>query len=132
MVYHKLLRAAPRVERSAMGGTTNVSSRLRFGALSIWVGLGTPIIIIGAVLLLSWVFSWIEKPFTPNSPHADLFFWLSAGIRNFERLGYLIGFCLGVTAMFRRGDRRWLGFIGACLSVLLWYGVPIHLVSFFF
>jgi hypothetical protein len=104
-----------------MGGTTNVSSRLGFGALSIWIGVGAPIISFGAVLLLSWAFSWIERPFTPNSPHADLYFSLLAGLRNFERLGYLIGFSLGVVAIFRQGDRRWLGFIGACLSVLLWY-----------
>lgn len=100
----------------------------KLGGLSIWVGLGAPIATIIGVISLSWVFSWIEKPFTPNSPHADLFFLLLAGLRNFEKLAYLIGFSLGVAAMLREGDRRWLGFIGACLSVLLWYGETlVHL-----
>jgi len=45
--------------------------------------------------------------------------WLGEGINYFERFGHFIGFCLGVAAIFRRGDRPWLGFIGACLNVLL-------------
>jgi hypothetical protein len=65
------------------------------------------------------VASWIEKPFSLNSPHADVVIGIATGIRYFEKLGYVIGFCLGVAAMFRRGDRRWLGFVGVCLNVLL-------------
>jgi hypothetical protein len=102
-----------------MSETTNVLPRRRFGALSIWVALGSFIISFAATVLLFWVASWIERPLSLNSPHADVVLWLNAGIKYFEGFTYLIGFCLGVAAMFRRGDRRWLGFFGACLNVLL-------------
>jgi hypothetical protein len=103
-----------------MSDSTNVLSKRRFGPLSIWVALGSSIISFGATVLLFWVAaSWMERPFSLNSPHADVVQWFAAGILYFERFAHLIGFCLGVAAMFRRGDRRWLGFFGACLNVLL-------------
>jgi hypothetical protein len=103
-----------------MSDSTNVLSKRRFGAVSIWVALGSFIISFGTTLLLFWVAaSWIERPFDFNSPHADVVLRLGAGIYYFERIAYLIGFCLGVAATFRRGDRRWVGFFGACLNVLL-------------
>jgi hypothetical protein len=101
------------------GATNSVLSNRRFGALSIWVGLGVSVISLAAVLLLFWVASLIERPFSLNSPHADVVFSLATGIKYFERFGHLVGFCLGVAAIFHRGDRRWLGFAGACLNVLL-------------
>ena len=103
-----------------MSDSTNALSKRRFGALSIWVALGSFVIGAGLTVLLFWVAAtWIEKPFSLDSPHADVVLGLGRGIRYSEKFGYLIGFCLGVAAMLRRGDRRWLGFVGACLSVLL-------------
>ena len=93
--------------------------KLRFGALSIWVGLGSSLIGLGAAVLLFWVASRIEKPFSLNSPHADLVLLLATGIKYCEAFGHLVGFCMGIAALFRRGDSRWLGFIGICLNVLL-------------
>jgi hypothetical protein len=103
-----------------MSDSTNALSKRRFGAISIWVALGSFVISVGLTVLLFWVAAtWIEKPFSLDSPHADVVLGLGRGIRYSEKFGYLIGFCLGVAAMLRRGDRRWLGFVGACLSVLL-------------
>jgi hypothetical protein len=103
-----------------MSESANVLSKRRFGAVSIWVALGAFIISVGTTVLLFWVAaSWIEKPFGLHSPHADVVLGLAAGIWYCERIAYLIGFCLGVAAMFRRDDRRWAGFFGACLNVLL-------------
>ena len=103
-----------------MSDFTNALSKRRFGALSIWVALGSFVISAGLTVLLFWVAAtWIEKPFSLDSPHADVVLGLGRGIRYSEKFGYLIGFCLGAAAMLRRGDRRWLGFVGACLSVLL-------------
>jgi hypothetical protein len=100
--------------------STAVLSSLRFGALSIWVGLGVTVISFVATILLLWgAANWIERPFSLNSPHADLVFWRSESIRQLEMFGHAIGFCLGVAAIFHRGDRGWLGFIGVCLNVLL-------------
>ena len=106
-----------------MSGFTNVLPKRQFGALSIWIALSSFIISLGATVLLFWVAaSSIEKPFSLNSPHADAVQWLSAGIGYLENFAYLVGFCLGVVAMLRKGDRRWLGFFGACLNVLLPFG----------
>jgi len=102
-----------------MSETSKVISRVPFAPLSIWIAFGSSIISLGAVLFLFWVASWIERPFSTTSPHADVVLWLGEGINYFERFGHFIGFCLGVAAIFRRGDRPWLGFIGACLNVLL-------------
>jgi hypothetical protein len=46
--------------------------------------------------LLFWVASWIERPLSLNSPHADVVLWLNAGIKYF-------GFCLSYRILFRSG-----------------------------
>ena len=103
-----------------MSDSTTAVSQRRFGPLSIWIALGTFVISVGATVLLFWVAAtWIEKPFSLNSPHADVVLRLAAGIRYFELFFYPIGFCLGVAAILRGGDRRWIGVLGACLNVLL-------------
>jgi hypothetical protein len=86
--------------------------RPSFGRLSVWFAI--------SIFIVTTVFFAALFAFPKKSPLQDIgstIVLIEAGF--LAPLGHLAGFVLGVVAMFRSGDRRGLGAVGALLNVVV-------------
>jgi hypothetical protein len=95
------------------------AGRRRFGALSIWIAVAT----FAATFAFDQAYVQILKSGNEPLRHA------AVGISDIydlavEPLAHVAGLGLGIAAMFRHGDRRGLGLVGALLNggaLLIWF-----------
>src|ERR1700719_4825007 len=89
--------------------------RLSFGKLSVQIAIW--IFIVTTVLLIAYYIAYNQMP--KKSPLQD---W-AAGAMVVELIlapfGHLVGFVLGIMAIFRSGDRRGLGILGTLLNCVV-------------
>lgn len=95
--------------------------RRSFGKLSVQIAVW--IFIVTTVLLIAYYIAYNQMP--KKSPLQDIASAVAViGALILAPLGHLVGFVLGIMAIFRTGDRRFLGLIGVLLnSVVVVIGV---------
>jgi hypothetical protein len=86
--------------------------RLSFGRLSVRLAIS---IFIVMTVLFAALFAFPKQ--SPLQDIGSTIVLIEAGI--LAPLGHVAGFVLGVVAMFRAGDRRGLGAVGALLNVVV-------------
>jgi hypothetical protein len=99
--------------------TTNAidpaARRLSFGKLSVQIAIW--IFIVTTVLLIAFYIAYNQMP--KKSPLQD---WASGAMvveLILAPFGHLVGFVLGIMAIFRSGDRRGLGILGTLLNCVV-------------